>query len=762
MSVRQIVAQLTLFAVSAASLALEATTAHAQAHNSQCQVDNKPFRFTPPEFSLEPASGAIAVISQQAEIFDDQRAQFYGDVTIQRDGQWLMTDAAQLNQKEQTISAENGVRFTDGYINVTGDSFHYDGQVGVAKLNQTHYQMTSTNARGQAELLSLSEAQVRLLNSSFTTCPGDDPAWQLTAQRIEISEKEDFGEAWGAKLELFDVPVFYLPYFTFPVNDQRKSGFLYPTIDSSSINGVEVEAPYYFNIAPNMDATFAPVLMTERGAMAKAEYRYLFANQAGKVNLEFLPDDRARDDRADRYLWHINHSAQFGDHWSAFVDVTQISDDNYINDFGSEFAGRADTHLYRVAQVDYLDPNWHFRVRTEDYELLGRYRSPYRTLPQISLNYQTRGFEGVDLNWDSELSYFQNQRRNATYATRLHTAPSVSYEIEEPAYDAEAEVSYLLTHYRQQSDDPEIADQVTRALPRTRLRGRLHMERYFDSDGAVFRQTLEPQLQYLYVPYENQQDIGIYDTTLMQDDYHGLFRAQRFSGLDRIAEANQVTYGASSSLFDGQERELLRVSLGQIYYFDDSRTQLLDNQSQTTSSNSEWVADLNWSISPQWSLRSAIQYDMELNRTRKSQTALEYREGPRNLVQINHRKATNILNSDIEQVGTQAVWELSNQWQVATNVYYDLSNDRINDAIVGVQYSNCCWALRLSAYRRINRDLEANAVNFANRTAVGTTEFDNGVSLQFIISGLSADSGSLIEMLEDSLYGYRRPFYLSN
>ncbi|TDP32617.1 LPS-assembly protein [Idiomarina aquatica] len=713
--------------------------------------------------SAEPlAQDVIKVSANDAEIFDNERANFGGDVIIRRNNQWLFTESAQINQQQSVIDATGGVRFTDGYINVYGESFNFDGGTEVAKLRQTQYEMSTTNARGQAEQLEISPQHVNLLGSSFTTCPADNPAWQLTAERIEIDEESDFGRAWGAKLELFDVPVFYLPYFTFPVTENRKSGFLYPTIDSSSLNGVELEAPYYFNIAPNMDATVAPVLMSERGVMLKTEYRYLFADHAGQVNVNYLPSDDARVDNADRYLWHVNHNARFNEHWSAYLDVTQISDDNYLNDFGSEFAGRADTHLYRVAQLDYVERNWHLRMRTEDYELLGQFRSPYRTLPQLSLNYQSNQLEGLSLDWYNELTYFQNQVRTRNYATRIHSAPSLNYWFEEPAFDAEAEVSYLVTHYRQQNDNPALEDEVTRALPRARLRGRLNLERYFSQDGNEYRQTLEPQIQYLFVPYENQQNIGIYDTTLMQDDYNGLFRAQRFSGLDRIAEANQVTYGVSSSLFDQNERERLRLSLGQIYYFDDSRTQLLDSQSQVTSSNSEWVGDINWAIDSSWSLRSSIQYDTELNRTRKSQTALEYRLDNKNLVQINHRKATNILNSDIEQMGTQAVWQLSNQWQVAANVYYDLSNDRVNDAILGVQYSSCCWALRVSAYRRINRDLESASSAFAMQAAGNPAQFDNGVSLQFIISGLSSDSNSLIDMLEKSIYGYRRPFYLSN
>jgi len=705
-------------------------------------------------------AGTIGVESRSAEILANQKAYFTGNVIIQRNGQWLSTSKATIDQQRGEILASDGITFNDGYLSVTGDSLSLDLNDDEAKLYNSDYRLRNHNARGHAELLSLSRQEVLLQDSSFTTCPGETPAWQLRAERIEINETSDFGEAWHARFELFDIPVLYLPYFNFPLSDARKTGLLYPTFDSSSNSGFEVEVPYYFNIAPNMDATIAPVYMSERGTMMKGEYRYLFEQNAGQFNLEYLGNDDTRIANKKRYLWHVQHSAQINQNLSFYLDATEISDDNYLNDFGSDFAGRADTHLYRVAQLDYENQNWTAQLRTEDYELIGDYRSPYRTLPQLSIDYNTGDFTGFSASLYNELTYFQNQDQAREYATRAHIEPSIQYRFEKPAFDTEAELSYLYTRYWQESPDSDITEEVSRTLPRVRVRARLHLERAIELGDSQYRQTLSPQIQYLYVPYENQQNIGIYDTSLLQDDYHGLFRSRRFSGLDRIAEANQITYGLSSSLFTQNEREVLRASIGQIYNINDSRTQLFaSDEETTTSSNSEWVADINWAVDENWSIRSSIQYDTELNSTRKSQTAVEFRKDESNLIQVSHRTATNILNNDIEQVGTQAVWSASSRWQVASNVFYDLTHDRLNDAMVGVQYSSCCWALRVSAYRRINRDLEPA---FSATQINGETQFDNGISIQFIISGLASDSSGLINMLEKSTYGYRRPFYLSN
>ncbi|MDV6315583.1 LPS-assembly protein LptD [Idiomarina sp. HP20-50] len=705
-------------------------------------------------------AGTIGVESRSAEILSDEKAYFTGNVIIQRNGQWLSTAKATIDQQRGEIIASNGIIFNDGELTVTGDSLYLDLEQDAAELYNSNYRLRNYNARGHAQLLLLSRQKMLLKDSSFTTCPGDSPAWQLRAERIEINETSDYGEAWHARFELFDVPVLYLPYFNFPLSDDRKTGLLFPTFDSSSNSGFEVEVPYYFNIAPNMDATISPIYMSERGTMLQGEYRYLFQQSGGQVNISYLNSDDTRTDEKKRYLWHVQHSAQLTRDLSFYLNATEISDDNYLNDFGSDFAGRADTHLYRVAQLDYAHKNWAAQLRTEDYELIGDYRSPFRTLPQLSVDYSSNDFEGFSASLYNELTHFENQNQSQEYATRAHIEPSIQYRYEKPAFDAEAELSYLYTHYWQESPDSAIKEEVTRALPRARIRARLHMERPVEINDTQYRQTLSPQIQYLYVPYENQQNIGIYDTSLLQDDYHGLFRSRRFSGLDRIAEANQVTYGVSSSFFTQNEREVFRASIGQIYNINNSRTELFAGNGEIeTSSNSEWVADINWAVDKNWSLRSSIQYDTELNTTRKSQTAIEFRKDESNLVQVSHRTATNILNNDIEQVGTQTVWVASSRWQVAANVFYDLTHDRLNDAMVGVQYSSCCWALRVSAYRRINRDLEP-AVR-GNQTN-GDTQFDNGISIQFIISGLASDNSGLINMLEKSTYGYRRPFYLSN
>lgn len=726
---------------------------------SSCAVPQVLIKNTTKPFAELPA-GAIGVRADRADIDSDtQVASFFGNVEVQLDEQRLWTEQAQINQQSGNINASGATRFSDGYVQVASENFRLNSAENRAYLSGASYQIGSTGAHGKADLLALEPQQVVLSGSTFTTCPTDNPAWQLSAETIQLSEDEAWGEAWHARFELFGVPIMYVPYINFPINDERKSGLLFPTFRSSQQNGFELELPYYFNIAPNMDATLTPRYMAERGLMLQGEYRYRSATGGGDFNLAYLPNDDAYPTDSSRFSWRVEHQQIWNEQWRTYVNGVGISDNDYLSDFGSDFVGRADAQLYRHAQADYRSDNLRVTIRAEDFELLGNYRSPYRTLPQVSSLYVTEGPLDVEFQLASELSHFRNQDDRRDYATRFYLEPQVRYHMEQPSYDWLAELGYSYTYYDQREDLATGREaNPSRGLPNFRWRGRLNFERPFSFAGSSYRQTLEPQVQYLWTPYRDQSGIGVYDATLMQDDYRGLFRARRFSGLDRIADANQVTVGASTSLYDQNSREVFRFSAAQIYYFEDSRTQLLDNSGTVTASRSDIALESRIQLSDRWFFNGALQYDMELNRTQKSQTAIEYRKDQANLVQFSHRNVTTLLGDNIEQLGVQSVYEVSPRWQLASNWYYDLSQKRTNDALFAVQYSDCCWAFRVGAYRRINR----SAADVLGSPMVGSPQFDNGISIQFIIKGLGSDNRSLIDLLEQSLFGYRHPFHLSN
>lgn len=710
----------------------------------------------------------VMITANNVELVRNQHATYVGNVEMTHAEQQLRTQRAIFDQITGTFEASGGLVYQDNQVAVRGESIVAQPESNEATIQSLDYYLRGTAARGYAGRLHIFQRddanQLSFSEASFTTCPGEQPVWEIRAERIDMNEDEGWGSARGAQIRLFDVPIMYVPRFSFPITDERKSGLLYPTVRSSGRNGLEFEIPYYFNLAPNYDATVAPRFMTQRGVMGLAEGRYLDNNQRGQVNLEYLHRDSGRDSQASRYFWRVEHETQLSENWSTYVDASQVSDVNYINDFGSDFVNRADAHIYRRGQADYISSDWQARIQFEDFQLLGPYQSPFRTIPRLSASYDSGvpRRQGFRLDWHNELTRFERQDGSPEQATRYHTDPGLTYLMRRPGWEWSAEGRLLMTHYEQEliEDNALVSRSVSRAVPEFRVHGRFNLERPFNFAGIEGIQTLQPQAQFLYTPFRDQRDIGIFDSVPLQDDYNGLFRKRRFSGLDRIADANQLTLGASSSVFNQRAEELLRLSVGQIFYFSDSETQLFDETTQVTDNTSELAAELDFRISSRWYFNSSVQYDNQLDTMQKSRTALEYRKNENNLVQLNFRQLRGLTGTatDVEQIGTLGTWQLSSNWSVAGHWYRDLRNSATLDANLGVQYESCCWAVRVSAYRRIDRNFE----DIQAGQTLTPAPFDNGISVQFVITGLSADRTGLAGMLQQGIFGYRRPFYLSH
>lgn len=704
--------------------------------------------------------GQVDVWSDFAEITGNRNARYTGNVAFRQENQWLLTESAEVDQFTGEIKAFDGIRYGDGYIairaqEITADMERHNAHVGLAE-----YVMLNNSAHGRAESIDIDaqagQRSVRLGGSSFTTCPGENPAWQIVAEDIEMNEQSSWGTAKNAQFRIFNVPLLYIPRFTFPLTEERKTGLLYPTVKSSSRNGVEIEAPWYINLAPDEDLTITPRYMSERGLMLGAEYRTLSERTTNQLNIEYLDSDNKLEDGQNRYAFRLESSTEFSDKMTGYIELMEVSDTSYINDFTSEFANRADAHLYRRAQLNYKSDRIAAQFQIEDFQMLGPYTSPYRTVPRINFVQSKPLSDNFDFQFSSEFTHFRNSENGEDYATRLHVEPQLKYALQQPGWDMESELSYFLTHYEQSNDLSGRDRSITRALPQFRARARIHLEKSL-ADGRI--QTLSPQMQYLYVPFEDQSEIGIYDTILIQDDYYSLFRPRRFAGLDRIADAHQVTLGASTSLFESSGQEKLRFSLGQIFYLDESQTQLFDESSRITASNSELSGELDFRVSDRWYFSSAIQYDTTLNLARKARLAAEYRKDGENLVQFNYRRVRGLsdTNQQVEQLGVVSAWRLNQEWMVASHIYQDIRQGSTMDALLALQYESCCWSLRISAYRRINRRFEVTVPT----DTLPDARFDNGISVQFMISGLGG-GGGIMNMLQQSIFGYRRPFYLNN
>lgn len=719
---------------------------------------------------LEPPteSGAIHIQSQTAQVLNNAQTRFTGDVLLFENNQRIKADVVNVDRLEAIINASGNIHFQNADLNVFADSLKGADQLEAAELQNTAYSLNGRPGQGDAErLIVYNTGAMTLKSANFTTCPDLENAdWKLTASEINIDVAENSGEAFNARFKIADIPVFYMPYFSFPVTDKRKSGFLFPKIASSSNSGLEISTPYYINLAPNYDATITPYYMSNRGLQLKTELRYLVDQQQGMVHMEYLnKDDEIKSNDDARYLFRVQHVGNFAENFRGYIDYTTISDENYFVDLRSEHYNSNDTSLSKVGELSYFTDNWRTTVKLQSFDVLGDYTESPKTLPHV----EVEGHVPVDFlsdtfatYWDvySEVTRFENKDESSPEANRMHIESGLTLPYSSPATFFTAEAKLLYTYYDQDNiEDYSFLDSsVSRTLPKVRLHTGINLERDTELFSTNLTQTLEPQIQYLYIGEKDQSNIGVYDTTTLQDDYDGLFRDRRYSGLDRIAKANQFSVGLTSRFLSEINEELFSFSFGQIFYINDSNIDLTE-QDNEVNDQSSLAAELFVQLSKRWQLNSNFQYDSENDVTEKSNVSLDYRRNDRELVHITHRYNRDVSGNTIEQASLLGTYPVSPEWMLVANYTRDLTRRRTLEHYLGAQYESCCWALRVAYHRHINSNL--NEQNFIDENR---DEFNSGVVLQFVFKGFADyQSGLQIEdMLDTGVFGYKRPYFLNN
>jgi len=709
------------------------------------------------------ANDNFTILSSTSSIKKGEYANFTGGVTLLNQDKSVVANELSVNRTNSTVNANGDIHFQNKGIDIFADSLNINQLQKTTSLTATSYQLNDSPGHGSAEKININGngKTLSFIDSSFTTCYGPVPDWQMRASEITISSDEKSLEAYNARFSLFDIPVLYVPYLTMPIGTDRQSGFLYPTISSSNSSGIEIETPYYINIAENMDATITPRYMSDRGTQLITEFRYLEGLQSGQVDIEYLNKDKKLINNDDsRYLARFQHIGTFSERFRAHVDYTTISDDNYLVDLGSSQFNSNDSYLYQVGEISYFADNWQTTLKLQDFEVLGNHQRSYKTLPQIEISRQQKldNFDGI-LDIYSEVSSFDTADKTQPTAQRYHVEAGLLYPIASPAWFLNSEVKVLQTNYHQKNinDDSPLEKNVSRTLPKIRFHGGVNFDRNLTLFNKGYSQTLEPQLQYLYIPEKDQNNIGIYDTTNLQDDYNGLFRDRRFSGIDRIAQANQISWGVTSRILTEENNEVLRFSLGRIVYFNESNFN--SSEQDTVVDKSALAADIFLHLSRNWQFSSDIQYNTDLSVTNKSQTSLDYLFSNNQTIQLNHRYTRDVSGESLEQMSLATNVKIANRWQFVGRFTQDLKGKRSIESYAGLEYSSCCWGIRFTYHRNINSKID-DALNInENRDA-----FDSSFNIQFVYNGINSNksSNSVGDMFNSSIFGYKRPYFLNN
>ena len=715
-------------------------------------------------------------------------AVFTGNVDIMQGNSRLQADEVQLHQKEAQGQPEP-VRTVDALGNV-----HYDdnqvilkGPKGWANLNtkdtnvwEGDYQMVGRQGRGKADLMKQrGENRYTILeNGTFTSClPGSD-TWSVVGSEVIHDREEQVAEIWNARFKLGPVPVFYSPYLQLPVGDKRRSGFLIPNAKYTSKNYFEFYLPYYWNIAPNMDATLTPHYMHRRGGvMWENEFRYLSQAGAGIMEFDYLNSDRVysdehpKDDNSRRWLFYWQHSGVMDQVWRFNVDYTKVSDSTYFNDFDNKYGSSTDGYATQKFSVGYAVQNFDATVSTKQFQVFDTANSnSYSAQPQLDVNFYQNDLGPFDTRIYGQAVHFVNTNDNMPEATRLHLEPTINLPLSNQWGSVNTEAKLLATHYQQTNLKwynanyaTDLDDSANRVMPQFKVDGKMVFERDMNMLAPGYTQTLEPRAQYLYVPYRDQSSIYNYDSSLLQSDYTGLFRDRSYGGLDRIASANQVTTGVTSRVYDDAAVERFNVSVGQIYYFTESRTgdDNIQWEKDDQTGSLVWAGDTYWRISERWGLRGGIQYDTRLDSVATSSSSIEYRRDEDRLVQLNYRYASpeyiqatlparystaEQYKNGINQVGTVASWPIADRWSIVGAYYYDTNVNKAADQMLGVQYNSCCYAIRVGYERKLN------GWDSDKEHAV----YDNVIGFNIELRGLSSNYGlGTSEMLRSNILPYQ-------
>lgn len=666
--------------------------------------------------------------------------QYQGNVALVRGDQFLGTDQLRFDTESGRYVAEGNVRYQDSGIRIVADRAEGSQDDDSHVITNIRYQLVDRRGNGGADSISMRGPVGQMYHSTYSTCDPDQRAWELRAQRIDVDNDEGFGVARNAVLRMGRFPVLYVPWIKFPVDDRRRTGLLYPSVSTSGRNGFDYRQPIYLNLAPNYDATLTPRIMTKRGLMLDTEFRYLYEGGRGILEGGYMPNDDLRDRDRGRFAFRGYHNIDR--HWQARASLGWVSDDRFVEDFSNRLAGVSASYLQSTAGVYGSGQHWSAGAMAEYYQLtdytLNDGHLPYGRLPRLYANWQQPLGRWLDAGIYAEAVRFEHAERPG--GSRLDLKPYISARLGGPAWYATPTLAWRFTGYQL---DQDLADQQdgernpTRSLPVASVDAGMYFDRETSWDGERFLHTLEPRLFYLYAPYRDQDGLPLFDTRPFTFSWGQLFRDNRYSGADRQTDANQLTIALSTRLIRQEDgREKLSASLGQIRYFEDSRV-LAPGETPVAQGKSAWVADANYMINDRWNLGASYQWDPKFRREDLASIRARYLWPDDGVVNLTYRYRRDLL----EQADFSFLYPINPTWSLVGRYYHSISDDKLLEAIAGVQWDSCCLAVRAMA-RRYVRNREG--------------DLDNALQVEFVLKGLGSAGQDTERSLRRAILGYHR------
>ncbi|MBT2143458.1 MULTISPECIES: LPS assembly protein LptD [unclassified Rhodanobacter] len=705
----------------------------------------------------------------QAQHVDSSNQSVYhlsGEVKLQRADQQLQAERIDYNDGSTDYDARGNVRYQEAGQLLAASHMRGNTEASRGIADDVRYQMLDARGNGTAGQGQMLDAQrTRYSQATYSTCDVGHHLWEFRAKSITIDKETGVGVARNATMRLGNVPFLYLPYFSFPVDDRRKSGFLYPTIGNTSRSGYEISTPYYLNLAPNYDATLDPRIYSERGAMLAGEFRYLTPGSRGQLNVEYVPNDHGESDGlADtkddsRYLVKFSDRTLLWKGWQFVGSYNHASDSSYLYDYGDALSHAAVYTLGSNAAIVGGGKWWNASFGGTIYQNVNPFVTdrglPYRQLPYAKFSMDVPLSRWLEFGMDTSAVAFR--KTGSVEGQREDIYPYLAADFGTSAWFVRPRLAYRYTAYQLGSDyqdygyrgplgrgatTPFDQKSPSRSLPVVSLDSGLVFDRSTTLFGSGYTQTLEPRLYYLYVPYRNQNNLPLFDTNVMSFDYWQLFSTNQFSGADRQMDANNLTAALTTRLLDDGGVERVSASIGQIHYF--SPQKVLN----TDWVRSAYVAQLDVQLSDRWRLNSAYQWSPNTRLTDMAAVQLQRRLRTDGIFNFSYRYRRGLL----EQYSASVVYPVSERWRLVGAWTYSVKDRESVDALAGVEYDSCCVSLRLVGRSYVNQGY----YGFGPVPAGGNINHrDNAVMFEVVFKGLGSTGGQIDPLLRRDILGYQ-------
>ncbi len=673
-----------------------------------------------------------------------------GDVILRRGERIIAADWLRFSSENDEVEARGNVRLEQGGARISGPALRLRTTDSIGSMEKPVYSITGQakgraapiTARGEASRVDIDgENFYRLVNATFTTCvPGDD-AWYFQVEELTLDYGRQVGTAQWATLYFFDTPIVKVPYLDFSLNNQRKSGFLSPTMGTSGKNGPEIALPYYFNLAAKRDLTVTPRYMAKRGLMFGSEIRYLEPNHRGNARIEYLPDDQVRGGR--RSALSLVHGFDSGP-YAAGLSLNKVSDSDYFRDLSSRLNFVSQSYLPREGFARYTGTwwgtgTWSTTARAQAFQTLQlpnlQVPIQYSRLPQMLLKASKPDIHGTDLAVDGEVVDFHHPTRVRGVRTTVN--PSLALPLLSPGAYLTPKIGFHATTYSLSNAGVGASTSIQRTLPIMSVDSGLVFERDSTYFAQAFQQTLEPRAYYLYVPYKDQRRIPVFDTAAADFNYAQIFSENSFTGGDRVNDANQVTVAMTSRLLaPASGQEAFRATIAQRYYFAKQQVTLDPAAPPRDFFSSDWLASVAGRLTPRWTVEGATQYNQREGRVDRMTLGTRFQPEVHKTLNLSYR----FLRDQFQQV------DVSGQWPLTARVYgvgrynYSVRDHRVVEALAGFEYNADCWIGRLVFQR------------FAVATGVAT----HAIFLQLELNGVSRIGSNPMEALKRNIPGYTR------